>query len=173
MKKVFLTGLLALALFSPSKGRAVDWFLTVSAASKTENAPTGAALMLGQDANGSLRAVQVNKNGTFVSASSTVATVTSTFAMNPVTYASSVQGTSMAGLTITSASTLTLMNNGTKQLNFILTNSSTAPTNTATVFLSLQPAQTWVLFGLSIQDTVLHWFNASAETVTNTAVLRY
>ena len=145
MKKIFLCGLLALAWLSPSKGRAVDYFLTVSATTITQNAPTTATLMLGQDAGtGALRALQVDKNGNFSPSGGggvSGTAVTTYFAMNAVTYASSVAGTSMQYLTLSSRSSLFIDNVTAGSVYFVLSNSSTAPTNTSTIRLSVPTAR--------------------------------
>jgi hypothetical protein len=103
------------------------------------------------------------------------------FGMTPVTYASSVQGTSCQGLTITAASSLTISNNGTHDLAVILTNSLTAPLNTTTYY-ELIPAKSQKVFStrlgsLSAMDTVVHWYTIgitpAPESVSSTGFIRY
>ena len=98
------------------------------------------------------------------------ANATTYFNMNPVTYASSVVGTSAQYLTLTTKSCLSIDNTTSGTLFFVLTNSSTAPTNTATVRLSLATSQAWckclTLGQLSAGYNWLHWVNANAATPT-------
>jgi hypothetical protein len=138
-----------------------------------------AAGIIAQESGGNLDDIDANTDNLplGIGALTGTATVTSRFAMNPVTYASSVQGTSMAGLTFSARASLEVANNGTKVLSVIITNSSTAPTNTNVQRTDISAGEKMVwsvrLGTLSVQDSVVHWYNQSAETVTNTATYRY
>jgi len=107
------------------------------------------------------------------------ATVLSDFALNAVTYASSVAGTSMKYLTLTTESFLFLGNDNTVPLYYVLTNSSTAPTNTATVRKSIPPGGLAISMrgsgGMALGYNFLHWFwpASSSATLTPTAGLGY
>jgi hypothetical protein len=108
--------------------------------------------------------------------SNTISAGTTTyFAMNAVTYASSVAATSMQYLTLTPMSSLFIDNVTAGSLFFVLTNSSTAPTNTSTIRLSVPTTQQLNLNmrngTLSMGYNFLHWINAN--TLTPTAQLTY
>lgn len=97
------------------------------------------------------------------------------FAMNPVTYASGVVGTSAQYLTLTSKSALIISNNSAGVMSFILSNSSTPPTDTNIVRIDI-PANTMLNLNM-MQGTLvagwnwLHWYNPN--TVTNTGQLTW
>lgn len=98
------------------------------------------------------------------------------FTMNPTTYTSSVAGTSMQYLTITpTRSSLFIDNTTAGTLYFVLTSSATAPTDTATVRLSVATGQQLNLNTangtLPTGPVFLHWINANA--ITPTAQLTY
>ena len=99
------------------------------------------------------------------------------FSMNAVTYASSVDGTSMQYLTITPLSALFIDNITAGSLYFVITTSSTAPTNTSTVRLSVPTGQQLNLncangtLPWGAGPYFLHWINANV--LTPTAQLTY
>ncbi len=143
-----------------------------SAGNVSLNAGTSVIGSLGTAGNVSLNA------GTsfvgYVGVTGNASTVTY-FAMNAVTYASSVAGTSMQYLTISPSSALLLSNVTAGTLYYVLTNSSTAPTNTSTIrndLASNEKINLNVKLGTLVPGyNFLHWINANV--LTPTAQLSY
>ncbi len=112
-------------------------------------------------------------------ASTKSASTISDFTMNAVTFASSVAGTSLQYLTLTSESYLFLGNDNTVPLYFVLTNSATAPTTTGTIRRSIPSGGLAITMkspgGMAAGFNFLHWFwpASASATLTPTASLCY
>lgn len=193
--KALKIALLVSAWLSLGNLRADTWNMGVSATANTGGSGArNPAQLLGYDpSTNSIRMLQCDANGnlltssgapttfttgvTYVSNTISASTITD-FALNAVTYASSVDGTSYRRLTDSAVAYLYIGNDNTVPLYCVLSTSATAPTNTSTVRISIPPgglAMSMRNGGLAMGYSFLHWFwpASSAATVTPTAHYGY